>query len=252
VARSSGGRSAISRAVEVLEAFDPSSNELTLTQIAARTGLPMATAHGIVTELIGLGLLERRGREVILGVRLWELAVRAPGVVGLREIALPHLERVRDRLKQHAQLGILQGGEILYLERLSAPESVVNFTKVGGRIPWYATSSGLVLVADAPAERQEEVLGLPRPRFSVEPHPSSADLRPVLAKVRREGHAVTRGYIHPDATAVAVPIKGPYGHAVASIAVVVPTEGFRAAPVLEVLAPAAHAVSADLKQNYLG
>lgn len=250
MARSSGGRSAISRAVQVLEAFDPSSNELALTQISARTGLPMATAHGIVTELIGLGLLERRGRDLILGVRLWELAVRAPGVVGLREHALPHLERVRDRLQQHAQLGILQDNEVLYLERLSAPESVVNWTKVGGRIPWYATSSGLVLVAESPTRLQEEVLGQPRPQFSVEPHPSSGDLRPALAKVRREGHAVTRGYIHPDATAVAVPVKGPYGHAVAAFSVVVPTEGFQVGPVLEVLAPAARAVSAELKQTY--
>ncbi|EMY34451.1 IclR family transcriptional regulator [Arthrobacter crystallopoietes BAB-32] len=252
MARSSNGQSAISRAVHVLESFDPTSNELTLTQIAARTGMPMATVHGIVGELVSLGLLERRGRELILGVRLWELAVRAPGVVGLREIALPHLELVRNRLEQHAQLGILQGGEVLYLERLSAPESVVNWTMVGGRIPWYATSSGIVLAADAPAGKQEEMLGSPRPRFSVEPQMSTADLRRLLAKVRREGHAVTLGYIHPDATAVAVPIKGPYGHAVASLSVVVPTEGFRAAPVLEVLAPAAHAVSAELKQTYLG
>jgi DNA-binding IclR family transcriptional regulator len=250
MARSSDGKSALSRAVRVLEAFDPSRNELTLTQVAARADLPMATAHGIVAELVELGLLERRGRELILGVRLWEVAVRAPGVFGVRETALPYLEQVRDRLQQHAQLGILQGGEVLYLERLSAPESAINFTAVGGRIPWYATSSGLVLAASASPEELDQLLALPRPRFAAEPQDSNATFKNRLAKVRQEGHAVTRGYIHQDSTAVAVPVLGPYGQAVASLAVVVPSEGFAVKLVLSVLAPAARAVSAKLREAF--
>lgn len=252
MAKSSGGQSALSRAVRILEAFEPSRSELTLTQIAARTAMPMATVHGIVAELADLGLLERRGRELILGVRLWEIAVRAPGVFGLRETALPYLEQVRDRLKQHAQLGILQGAEVLYLERLSAPESAINFTAVGGRIPWFATSSGLVLVADAEPAEQNRILALPRPRFSVEPQEGNEALRARLSQTRQQGHAVTRGYIHQDSTAVAVPVRGPYGQAVASLAVVVPTEGFQLEPTLGVLAPAARAVSAELKKSFAG
>ena len=250
MARSSGGQSALSRAVRVMEAFEPSRSELTLTQVAARTSMPIATVHGIVAELVDLGLLERRGRELILGVRLWELAVRAPGVFGLREIALPYLEQVRDRLKQHAQLSILQGAEVLYLERLSAPESTLNFTAVGERIPWYATSSGLVLVADLEPEPQNRILALPRPRFSMEPAHDASVLRSLLAKTKQEGHAVTPGYIHPDSTAAAVPIRGPYGNTVAALAVVVPTEGFQLDRILKVLAPTARAVSEELKGSF--
>lgn len=252
MAKSSGGRSAISRALGILEAFNPSQNELTLTQIAARTGMPMPTIHGIVAELVNLGLLERRGREVILGVRLWEVAVRAPGVFGLRETALPHLERVRDRLKQHAQLGILQASEVLYLERMSAAESVVNWTTVGGRLPWYVTASGLMLMAEAAPDDQKRILALPRQRYSTEPQFNDRELQVVLTRMRNDGYAVAPGYIHPDATAVAVPIRGPYGNAVASFAVVVPTEEFHAQPVLEVLIPAAHAVSLELKKSFMG
>ncbi|YCK79853.1 IclR family transcriptional regulator (plasmid) [Arthrobacter sp. D3-18] len=252
MARSSAGTSGLSRAVRVLEAFDPSSSELTLTQIVARTGMPASTVHGIIAELVGLGLLERRGREVILGVRLWELAVRAPGVFGLREIALPHLEQVRDRLRQHAQLAILQDREVLYLERLSAPESAINFATVGGRIPWYATSSGLVLVADLEAEEQNRILALPRPRFSLEPLTSNATLRAGLAKTRREGHAITRGYIHPDSTAVAAPIRGPYSRVVASLSVVVPSKGFQLEAVLKILLPVANTIGSELKKAISG
>ncbi|WP_345150827.1 IclR family transcriptional regulator [Arthrobacter ginkgonis] len=250
MARSSDGRSAMSRAVRVLEAFEPSRSELTLTQVAARTSMPIATVHGIVAELVELGLLERRGRELILGVRLWEIAVRAPGVFGLRELALPHLEQVRDGLKQHAQLGILQETEVLYLERLSAPNSAINFTAVGGRMPWYATSSGLVLVADASPEEQHRILAMPRPRYSSEPQEGNPALMARLAQVRQQGHAVTRGYVHHDSTAVAVPVRGPYGRAAASLAVVVPSEGFQLEPVLGVLVPAARTVGEELRKSF--
>jgi DNA-binding IclR family transcriptional regulator len=252
LAKSSEGRSGLSRAVRVLEAFDPSRSELTLTQLAARTSMPVSTVHGIVAELVDLGLLERRGRELILGVRLWELAVRAPGVFGLRETALPHLERVRDKLQGHAQLGILEDSDVLYLERLSAPESAVNFTKVGGRIPWYATSSGLVLVADLEPEEQGNILALPRPRYLREPEQSTELFVSLLAQTRKEGHAVTRGFLHPDSIAVAVPIRGPYGKAIASLSVVVLTDGFQLGPVLKVLVPAAHTISNSLKKSITG
>ncbi|MBD8042467.1 IclR family transcriptional regulator [Arthrobacter sp. Sa2BUA2] len=252
MARSSQGHSGLSRAVRVLEAFNPSRSELTLTQIAARTGMPTSTVHGIVAELVGLGLLERRGRELLLGVKLWELAVRAPGVFGLRETALPYLEQLRDKLQQHAQLGILQGAEVLYLERLSAPESAVNFTAVGGRIPWYATSSGLVLVAGQSPEEENRILELPRPRYATEPAQSTSSLRARVAKARSEGHAVTSGFIHPESTAIAVPVRGPYGQTVAALAVVVPADGFQIEPVLAALAPAARTVGLELKRSLTG
>lgn len=252
MARSSKQESALSRALRVLEAFDPSSNELSLTQIATRTSMPVSTAHGIVSELVKLGLLERRGRELILGVRLWEVAVRAPGAFGLRETALPHLEQVRDQLQQHAQLAILQGAEVLYLERLSSAQSVINMTAVGGRMPWYVTSSGMILVADTSSEEQEKILAEPRPRFRTEPSSSTKELIGLLAQARRDGYAVTRGYLHPDATAVAAPIRGPYRQTVASLSVVVPTEGFQLRPVLEVLLPATQAISSQLAKSLLG
>jgi DNA-binding IclR family transcriptional regulator len=61
----------------------------------------------------------------------------------------------------------------------------------------------------------------------VEPQDGNAALKARLSYARQDGHAVTRGYIHQDSPAVAVPVRGPYGQAAASLAVVVPTEGFQ-------------------------
>jgi DNA-binding IclR family transcriptional regulator len=86
----------------------------------------------------------------------------------------------------------------------------------------------------------------------VEPQDSNAALKARLAQVRQQGHAVTRGYIHQDSTAVAVPVRGPYDQAVASLAVVVPTEGFQLEPVLGVLAPTARTISVELRKSFAG
>ena len=104
----------------------------------------------------------------------------------------------------------------------------------------------------------DQLLGLafsmhsPRQPYAMEPQLDERELRAVLTRVRADGYAVAAGYIHPDATAVAVPIRGPYGNAVASFAVVVPSEGFHVQPVLQVLIPAAHAVGSALKNSLMG
>ena len=79
---------------------------MTLSEISDRAGLAPSTAHRIVGELEREGLLERLpDRTYRLGVRLWELACRTPGALGLRELARPYLQAVHARVRQHAQLG---------------------------------------------------------------------------------------------------------------------------------------------------
>ena len=159
MANSSAGRSSLSRAMDLLAAFDLDAVFLSVSQLSARSGLPLTTTHRLVAELVQLGLLERQpDRTYRLGVRLWELASKTPGAVGLREIAQPHLLAVHSRVRQHAQLGVLDGRDVLFLERLSTREAVVNFTVIGGRLPLHASSSGQVLLAHSPTAFQEEIL----------------------------------------------------------------------------------------------
>src|SRR5690606_41921468 len=66
---------------------------------------------------------------------------------------------------QHVQLGVLDGDEVLFVERMSAPNAVINYTRIAGRLPLHASSSGLVLLAHAPVEQQERVLASPLQRL---------------------------------------------------------------------------------------
>lgn len=253
MAKASGGVSALARAVRILDAFHEGVRDLTATQVAERAGMPLSTVHRLLGDLVDLGLLERQGdRGYRIGLRLWELAVRTPGALGIREIARPFLLQAHAAIGQSVQLGILQGTDVLYLERLSAPRSVVNFVVVGGRLPWYATSSGLVLAAYEESETRAALLASSRPVHAFEPALSSAQLQKVLLDIRRRGHMTTPGYIHPDATSVAVPIKGVLGGTVAAISAIVPTASPREARVLEVLLPTSAAITRALRRTYGG
>jgi DNA-binding IclR family transcriptional regulator len=101
MARSGSGESLLSRAVRIFEAFSPDETVLSVSEIARRSGLHLATASRLIAELTAHGLLARdEDRRVRIGVRMWELALRASPTRGLRDTAMPFMEDA------HAVMGI--------------------------------------------------------------------------------------------------------------------------------------------------
>jgi DNA-binding IclR family transcriptional regulator len=225
VTRPGDGESTLSRVIRIFDAFDSDRPQMTVSEIARRSGLHVATASRLIEQLVGFGLLQRTpDRGLRVGIRMWELASRASPTLGLREAALPFMEDLHAVLGHHTQLGILEGEEVLFVERLSAPGAVVNYTRVAGRLPLHASSSGLVLLAHAPASLQEKILEGPLATYTSETISTSRELRGTLADVRRQGFAFCRGHIHTLAAGIAVPLRDPSGSVVATLAVIVPND----------------------------
>jgi len=223
--RTQGGESVLSRAVRIVEAFGPGDAALSVTEIARRTGLHIATASRLVEELSSFGWLQRdEDRKVRIGVRMWEVASRASPTLSLREAAMPVMEDLHAIVGQHIQLGVMEGDDVLFVERLTAPGAVINYTRVAGRMPMHASSSGLLLLAYAPPAQQERIITQPLEVFTDQTISSPSQLRAALAEVRRQGYAFLAGHIHPDATGIAVPVRDPAGKVLAALAVVVPND----------------------------
>lgn len=225
MARSSNGESVLSRVVRIFEAFGTDAPALRISDIARRTGLHVATTSRLVEELVGHGWLHRgEDRSVRIGVRMWELASRASPTSGLREAAMPFMEDLHAVVGHHTQLGIREGREVLFIERLSAPGAVINLTRIAGRLPLHASSSGLVLLAHAPAALQEEVLSCPLESFTPSTITDPTRLRSLLADVRRNGHVRCPGFIDERAAGIAVPLRGAEGEVIGALSVIVPNE----------------------------
>lgn len=252
MARASNGESVLSKHLRVLGAFEASDPFLTLSAISERTGLAPSTAHRLIAELEREGLLERLpDRTYRVGVRVWELACRTPGALGLREIARPWLQQVHARVRQHTQLAVLSGTEVLFLDRLSARDAVVNATLIGGRLPLHVSSSGLVLLAHAGPELLDLVLSAPLVRYNDRTIQTPGELRAALRRVRADGWAVTEGHIHEESRGIAVPVHGAHQDVIAAIGVVVPNDGTSELGYIEPLSHAAREISRAMRAAYL-
>lgn len=235
------------RALQVLEAFTSDHRELTLTEIAYRSGLPLTTAHRLVHDLASWGALERdtNGRYRI-GLRLWEIASLAPRGLGLRELALPFLEDLFQVTQENVQLAVREGLQVVYVERIAGRKAVPVLTRVGGRFPMPPTGVGLVLLAHAPAAVQEEILSSPLQRFTEKTIVSPRDLRRVLAEVRRTGIAISDRQVTMDSLSIAAPVYGAVGDVVAAVSVVVRAPRAQRTSLVPVVQAAARGISRAL------
>jgi len=246
VANSQTGESMVDRIVRVLATFSDERRAQSSAEIGRRAGLPPSTAHRIVDDLIAAGLLERDARQrVTLGMRLWELAQRGSRALRLREAALPAMEQVQLRIREHTQLAVLENDEALFIERLSDPHAGLNVTRVAGRLPLHASSSGLVLLAHAPRVVVDRVLGRPLAAMTELTVTDPARLRAQLETIRARDVVVSPGTVSTVSTGVAVPVRD-RGTVVAALSVVLPRDSGRENQAVEVLSAAATAISAAL------
>jgi DNA-binding IclR family transcriptional regulator len=232
-------KSVAGRLFTLLSVFSEQRPSANLSELSRNAGLALSTTHRLVGELVEWGALDRDedGRYHV-GLRLFELAALSPGSFGLREHALPFLEDLYEVTHQNVQLAVRDGLEAVYVERISAHNAVNVVTRIGSRLPVHASGVGLAMLAYAPAEVQALALRSPLRRFTEKTITTPAALREMLARVRRDGYAISDGQIELITLSVAAPVRGPDDGVVAAVSIVVPNDVDAAALVPAVRAAA--------------
>jgi DNA-binding IclR family transcriptional regulator len=237
-------RTALGRALAVLDAFGPQHRLLSLSEIARRADLTLPTTHRLVSELVTWGALERHpSGHYFLGLRLLELAALAPRGLQLREAAFPFLDDLHQATHSNVHLGVRDGHEVVYVDTMRSRVSAQISSRVGDRWPLHVSGTGLVLLAYADASFQNEVLRAPLVRYTpktvVDPH----ELRRILADIRRTGVVIAHEQITMHAVAVAAPVRGPRNDVIAAISAVVATNQTPLNSLAARLTDTAHAIS---------
>jgi DNA-binding IclR family transcriptional regulator len=214
-------RSVVRRLLSVLDTFDAATPTQSLTEIAARTELPLPTAHRLLAELTGGGWLERLpdGRYRV-GLRLWKLGTLAPSYRNLRELALPYMQDLYHATHENIQLAVLDGRTALCVENINSVRSVPTRTRIGGRLPLHATGVGKVLLAAAGAELLTSLAEKGLRRFTRYTIIEPGRLSRALATVRDEQLAFSREEMTLGACSVAAPVVKPDGGVVAAVSIV--------------------------------
>lgn len=210
--------SSLRRALSLLDAFTDDESELSIRQLALRSGVSRSTTHRLAQELLSWGALERGNEGLRLGAKLFELGMRAPSPATLREMAAPHLQALHEVTRLTVNLAIRDRDEIVYLEKLSAKGLRVPHTRLGGRGTLHATALGKAILAhsdDVPDDLVERVMHPVTPRTIT----TTSQLRRELARVRAERVAFDVEESQAGLFCVAAPVLDSRGHAVAAISV---------------------------------
>ncbi len=238
------GEPVVDRALALLTAFSADRRALTLSELSRLAELPLSTTSRLAARLVAWKALERQadGRFVV-GLRLLEVASLAPRGHGLRERAMPYLGDLAEATHQHVLLAVLDEDEALLVERLSYRTATPVHYRVGGRIPLHSTAVGLVLLAYAGRELQEDFLARPlvhRPEGTLVDRTS---LRAKLAQIRQTGLAEFHRQSPTPLLAVATPIWDSADTCCAALSVLVPDGEVPAATVAPAVRAAGRAIS---------
>lgn len=218
------GRSVASRMLGILDAFDSRNQRLSLSEIARRSGLPLATAHRLIAELVDWRGLERgEDGSYRIGLRLWEVGQLGSLHTRLRAVAMPYLQALYESTLENVHLAVLDESDVLLVERLSGHRSVPIFTRSGQRMAAHASGVGQALLAYEPEEVLRELFSRPLERITPYTQVEPGRLRRTLALVRERGYAVTREEIKLGRASIAAPVFHRDGRPVAAVGVVVPS-----------------------------
>lgn len=209
----------VASALDVLDCFSRDA-ELGVSDIARRLGIAKSTAHRLLTTLCSRGLVEKNAAsgQYRLGLHLFELGQLAQQRLRLREVALPMLEELRQLTGHTVHLGVLDGVDIVYAERLESPECRRLMTAVPRRFPSHCTSSGKVIAAFNP-----DPLDRGSPPRTVGTIRSAQAYRTEVAQRAKLGVGITHGEAVSGLSSVAAPIRDLTGRAYAAISLVAPT-----------------------------
>jgi DNA-binding IclR family transcriptional regulator len=189
--------------------------------------LPKATAYRLASQLVDLRVLERDGQDYQVGVRLFELGNSVARQRQLREAALPFMEDLYEATHETIHLGVLDNGEVLYVEKIAGRRTCSVSTTLGARKPLYCTGLGKAILAYSSSELLQAVIknGLVRQtRYTItDPH----RLQWELARAADTGIIYDREEYELGITCVSSPVLNRAGRAWAAISVTGPTTRFR-------------------------
>ncbi len=199
---------------------------LTFSEAVRESGVPKSTAHRLLSELIDIGALrfDEDSKTYQGGLLLARYGSAVASGYDVRDIARPHLEALHEITGHTATLGIRDGSQGIYLDKVESSDFGIRLhSEIGKAFPLHCTGIGKVLLAGAP---QGEVNGILQGRLESMTKNTITDkgaLRAELAQVQERGYAIDDEEITRGLICIAAPIYGPGGEVAGALSCTFPT-----------------------------
>lgn len=243
----------LARGLQVLRAFDHTLPEASLSEIADRTGLARAVVRRNLLTLQHLGYVAARGRQFLLTPRVLELGYSYLSSLGLGALAQQPMQQLAEAVGESCSLSVLDGGDIVYVQRIPVRKVMSIALGIGARLPAFAASMGRVMLADLNSAALSAWLREHKLRaFTPATLHTAVALKAELGRVRTQGYALVAQELELGLCSIAVPIRAGNGRVVAGLNVSMQySEGVRERATAQVL-PFLRGTAASIERAIAG
>lgn len=214
----------LAKGLRLLEAFGSGDEALTITELAERADLDPGTTFRMLNTLVDLGYVHRvEKRRYDLGLKVLDLGFNAIGRRDLRTVVRPVLRSLVGGKIEAASFGVVEGGNVVYVERVRAGLTRLGVDiRIGSGIPAGINVLGQAILAFLPAADLDQVLALQGSQSGY-PAVSRTRLLKQLKSVRAEGFAASASQISAGLNVLAVPILDEGAYPIGAISVASPS-----------------------------
>lgn len=222
IARDTG---TLGKAMDVLELVAQSPAPLRFTDLLALSNQPRGTLHRQVMNLVEEGLLSVGSDQTYeLGLRMLRFASKSWSRNRFREIAEPIIRKLHEATGETVHLGVLNGSEVIYLDKVESRQSVRMYSQIGNASPTYCTGVGKCALSTLEDTTVRQLLA--SVNFEHYTATTLTDIDALIAElydIRREGNGYDREEHEPGIHCVAAPIRSRDGLLAAGVSVTAPS-----------------------------
>lgn len=220
------GVAAFRKGMAVLTAVADAAEPPRFSDVLATTRLPQATLHRLLSALVEERLLQLHPRQKVytLGVRLLQLGYRVWEALDVRQAGEIEIAKLRDHSNETVHMAVLDGTEIVYIDKVESKHSIRTVSTIGKRAPSYCTAVGKAMLAFLkPDELADAIERMTPKRFTRTTIIGKRQLLADIRIIRERGFAIDNEEYRKGIRCVAAPIFDAQGAVVASISVTAPS-----------------------------
>jgi IclR family pca regulon transcriptional regulator len=208
----------LARGLAVVRAFSKDAREMTLSEVAQRTGLTRAAARRFLLTLESLGYVASDGRRFRLTPKVLDLGFSYLSSMELWDVAMPYMEEVSASIHESCSASVLEGCDIVYVARVPTKRIMSVALGIGARLPAITTSMGRVLLAQLDDGAVAQHLDTcPVRRHTEYTVTNPAALRDILRAVRQQGWCLVDQELEDGLVSIAVPVRNKRGRVLAAM-----------------------------------
>jgi len=213
--------SALAKAIAVLEVLASTHRPMSAAEIGLELGQNRQTTHRVLAQLEELELIARdmQPERFRLGSRFGRLAIAGLSSMASRQQVRATLVELVDEVRETCNIGVLDGNEVVYVDRVECDWPLRVQLQAGSRVPAYCTAIGKLLLAHMEPARLQHYLSTVdleplNQNTIVDPEQLSAH----LGDIRRDGYSINDQEDSVGLLAVAVPLRDTDGHVLGGLA----------------------------------